>query len=678
MRARWELSAWGLGVALLLALVWLALAHTSERLLERSAEQTALRYASQIVQRVPELPQLFERQRIGAEALHELERLRSSGDVFRFKFFDRQGQLLMTSDDLDKPDPLAALATRVGAAPLDAGNLGSHQGGNSTVRGIVLSGINAVETKSGAGKPDRPAVYTEAYVPMLAAGRVIGVVEVYVDSSVLALRIHAAFLEVALVVGGALLLVAAAWALQWLHREREKRRAEAQARYLTEHDVLSGALNRSSFHAALRQAVALGSPGRGGPGLALLMIDIDDFNGVNDVLGGTGADAALRESTRRLHALVRQGDLLARMGGDVFAILQSGVGSIDDVQALAARVAQTLGLPFAINGQRVSCTVGIGAARLGADANDADELLQKADAALSRAKAGGRGRISLYDAALDHPLEDKRELVRELRSAAADGSLSMHYQALHSADGRTLLGYEALMRWKHRERGMVPPAVFIPLAEESGLIESLGQWALQRACSEAAKWPAPLSVSVNLSALQFRGTSDLVAVVESALAQAGLPADRLVLEITESLLMIDTESVMSTLARLSKLGVAIAMDDFGTGYSSLAYLWRFPFDKVKIDRAFTQGLADDDKVLLIVRSIVSLAHALGIRVNAEGVETEDQMSALQDLGCDEVQGFLLSRPMPPETLTHVGAATHAPAGRSAHGVRADAKGLMPA
>jgi diguanylate cyclase (GGDEF)-like protein len=663
-RQRIEVGAWVAGAALLLlALVVLALAQTSQRLLARSAEQAALKVAHRLVERVPELPQLFERQRVSAEVLHELSHLRGAGDVFGFRFFDRHGRPLLASSDLDQPDPLATLALAA-----DAANPGA---GHETVREIVEGGGTAALTRRGAGGPNRPEVYTEAFVPVLSDGTLIGVAEVHVDSTALAARIRAAFIEVALIVGLALALLGALWAAHGRRRHREQQRAESRAAYLSEHDVLSGALNRTSFHAALREAARARSPegaaatvgaaGRAGqdPGLALLMIDIDDFNGVNDLLGTTGADAVLREATRRLHALVRQGDLLARMGGDVFAILQSGVGSLDDVQALAARIAQALAEPMEIDGQRIGNTVCIGAARLDVDAASADELLQKADAALARAKASGRARISLYDAALDRQLEDRRELLRELRSAAADGSLSMHYQALHDADGRTLLGYEALMRWKHPRRGMVPPSLFIPLAEESGLIEELGRWALERACAEAASWPAPLSVSVNLSAAQFRGASDLVAVVEGALAKAGLPAKRLVLEITESLLMTDTEGVMNTLARLSKLGVAIAMDDFGTGYSSLAYLWRFPFDKLKIDRAFTQGLAHDEKVLLIVRSIVSLAHSLGIRVNAEGVETESQMSALQNMGCDEMQGFLLSRPMPPETLTHAGAPTAA-------------------
>jgi diguanylate cyclase (GGDEF)-like protein len=648
-RLRLEMAAWIAGVASLLAAVWFGLDHSAERLLSRSAEQTALRYAEIIVGRVPELPRIFDRQRVSDEALAELKHLRRNGDVFRFKLFDREGHLLMTSDDLDRPDPLAALGQAQGAAD-------AHLSGNALVRDVVLGGGNAIEIKSGAGKADRPSVYTEAYVPMLAAGAVIGVVEVYVDSTVLAARIQTAFVEVATVVGGALLLVGAAGTWLWWRRQSERLRADSLARYLAEHDVTSGALNRASFVGALHQAAERRGRSGAQPGLAVLLVDIDDFKDINDIVGNAGGDAALREATRRLQALVRQGDLVARLGSDVFAILQTNAGSSDDVQALAARVAQALAEPIAVGDQRLSCTCGIGAARLGVDAVEVDDLLQKADLALKRAKAAGRGRVSFYDAAIDKQLEEHRELVRDLRQALADGSLTMHYQALHAGDGRTLLGYEALMRWKHPTRGMVPPSVFIPLAESTGLIEPLGHFALHSACAEAAKWPAPLSVSVNLSAAQFAAGADLVGAVQSALDQAGLPAGRLVVEITESLLLWDVENVMHTLSRLSQMGVAIAMDDFGTGYSSLAYLWRFPFDKVKIDRAFTQGLGHDEKVMLIVRSIVSLAHSLGIRVNAEGVETESQMSALQNLGCDEVQGFLLSRPMPADTLTHAGAA----------------------
>jgi EAL domain-containing protein (putative c-di-GMP-specific phosphodiesterase class I) len=326
------------------------------------------------------------------------------------------------------------------------------------------------------------------------------------------------------------------------------------------------------------------------------------------------------------------------------------------VQKLGQRIVDALAQPYSLGSQQVVCGSSVGAARFGVDALTVEELLNKADVAMYSAKAGGRSRFSPYDHELSRQVEERRELARELRDALANGSLDMHYQAVHAADAKTLLGYEALMRWNHPSRGMVPPSTFIPLAEKTGQIEALGQWALERACADAARWPAPLTVSVNLSVAQFRGEQDLVDVVTRALDESGLEASRLVLEITESLLMSDTEAVVDTLLCLSSLGAGIAMDDFGTGYSSLAYLWKFPFDKVKIDRAFTQGLGEDEKVALIVSSIISLSHSLGIRVNAEGVETPKQAQMLRNMGCDELQGFLLGRPLPVSRLVHAPAA----------------------
>jgi EAL domain-containing protein (putative c-di-GMP-specific phosphodiesterase class I) len=297
----------------------------------------------------------------------------------------------------------------------------------------------------------------------------------------------------------------------------------------------------------------------------------------------------------------------------------------------------------------------------GVDAATPDEVLQKADLALQRAKAAGRGAFHFYDAALDRRLDERRQLVRDLRAAldaaeaakpgAADGQLALHYQPLLAADGRTVEGYEALLRWRHPVRGPIPPVDFIPLAEDSGLIVPLGRWVLQTACAAAARWPGQLTVAVNLSPAQF-GVGAIDQQVREVLADTGLPAPRLEVEITESLLLTHTEDVTATLRALDAMGVKIAMDDFGTGYSSLSYLWRFPFHKVKIDRAFVLHLVDDAKVQLIVRSIVSLARSLGLRVNAEGVETDEQLKLLQELGCDELQGFLLGRPAPLEQLMH--------------------------
>jgi EAL domain-containing protein (putative c-di-GMP-specific phosphodiesterase class I) len=285
------------------------------------------------------------------------------------------------------------------------------------------------------------------------------------------------------------------------------------------------------------------------------------------------------------------------------------------------------------------------------DAVSIDQLMHKADLALFRAKTDGRGTFSFYDARLDEQLQLRRDLTRELGLAIDKGELALHFQPLFDADGVTLTGYEALARWQHPLRGNIPPLTFIGLAEDSGLIEPLGRWVLKAACLEAVRWPRPLTVAVNLSAAQFQ-QGDLVELVRATLIETGLPAGRLELEVTESLLIGSPEPVVGMLRTLAASGVRLAMDDFGTGYSSLAYLWRFPFHKLKIDRAFTQNLESDPKVRVIVKSIISLAHSLEIRVNAEGVETTGQMTALRRLGCDELQGFLLGRPAPVETLAH--------------------------
>jgi diguanylate cyclase (GGDEF)-like protein len=429
----------------------------------------------------------------------------------------------------------------------------------------------------------------------------------------------------------------------WRQSLRAEREAAEQVRFLAHHDALSGLLNRTSFQQAMQQSVDIGRAG--GQAFAVLCIDLDHFKEINDTMGHAAGDAVLREASSRLQEVTRQGDRVARLGGDEFAVLQAHVSQAEDVGRLAQRVVQVLAEPYDVGGQSLLCGGSVGAAIYGVDGLAPAELLHRADLALYRAKAAGRGGFSFYDADMDLQLQERRELTRDLRRALAQDELSLHFQPLFESDGRTITGYEALLRWQHPKRGNIVPAVFIPLAEETGIIDALGRWVLMRACAEASMWAAPLAVAVNLSPAQFR-RGDLVDVVNEALRESELAPHRLELEITESLLMGNTDPVIDTLRTLSEMGVRIAMDDFGTGYSSLAYLWRFPFNKVKIDRAFTQHLATDPKVGLIVKSIISLAHSLDIRVNAEGVETSAQMSALQAHGCDELQGFLLGRPAP--------------------------------
>jgi diguanylate cyclase (GGDEF)-like protein len=622
------------------ALLW-AMREVSNRQLARDAEHAALQYAQFVAASVPDLEAAFAGRGFSAAALEKLRWVRHLGDVFRFKLFDPQGRQLLVSDDL---------AVDTGQAPEVPALLGTEDGErNAHVRQAVLGGHNHIELKDGSATPGRPLRYSEAYVPLMRAGQLLGVIEVYVDQSARVESNHAAYALIAVAVAGVLALLGVLAGMQWLHRMRQQSRAEAQAKYLAEHDVLSGALNRTSFHDALQQAAWRQSAD--GPRFAVLSIDLDRFKEINDTLGPAVGDAMLRQVAQRLRAQIPPGDVVARLDGDEFAVLQGGVRTPDDVSALGQRLACALAQPYEMNGQAVHGGASVGAALFGTDARDSAGLLRCAGVALHRAKANGRGGFSFYDASLDAQLDARRALTRELRHAIEHDELSLHYQPLFSAQQQALLGYEALLRWQHPTRGAILPAEFVALAEDTGLIEPLGRWVLRRACAQAVLWPAPLSVAVNLSPAQFRD-GQLADLIERTLAETGLHASRLEVKITESLLIANTEQVIVTLKKVACLGVRIAMDDFGTGYSSLAYLWRFPFDKLKIDRAFTQGLGTDAKVSLIVRSIISLAHAMGIRVNAEGVETVGQLRALRKHGCDELQGFLLGRPQPAELLTH--------------------------
>ncbi|HSV68881.1 MAG TPA: EAL domain-containing protein [Methylibium sp.] len=423
----------------------------------------------------------------------------------------------------------------------------------------------------------------------------------------------------------------------------DRRAIEERVQYLARHDTLSGALNRGSLNEVLALSIQH-ARGAGDP-LAVLYIDLDRFKHVNDTLGHALGDEVIRSTAERIRTLVRRGDHFARLGGDEFAIVAHGLGDRSAVESLAQRIVERLAQPMAVGAQMLHIGASVGVAMFDERVADREDLLHKADLAMYRAKGEGRGRVSIYDEQLDGKLRERLELVRDLQAAIGTEQLFLHYQPIYARDARQLSGYEALLRWRHPLRGMVSPAVFVPLAESSGLIEQLGQWVLHQACREAASWQDQLSVSVNLSVAQLERT-DLVDAVAYALDASGLPARRLNLEITESMLMTHREATMRSLDGLSALGVGIVMDDFGTGYSSLAYLWRFRFDKLKIDRSFVTDLTAGSRAHTVVRSIVSLAHSLGVTVTAEGIETRAQLELLRAEGCDELQGYLLGHPGP--------------------------------
>ncbi len=428
----------------------------------------------------------------------------------------------------------------------------------------------------------------------------------------------------------------------------ERRRAEQRIAHMARHDALTDLPNRILFRDQL--ADALGGVGRGAK-LAVLYLDLDRFKGVNDTLGHPMGDELLKLVADRLRDCVRDTDTVARVGGDEFAIIQTNIEQPLDTAALARRIGETVRAPYDLAGHIVDVDTSIGIAIAPNDGVEPDGLLKAADMALYGAKADGRGTYRFFEAAMDMRIKARRELEIALRQALAMGQFELHYQPIVNVEDRRVTGCEALLRWNHPERGMIPPAEFIPVAEEIGLIVPLGEWVLRKACVDAASWPDGVKLAVNLSPIQVTNQS-LVPVVVTALAAANLPACRLEIEITESVLMHSTAKTMATLHQLRELGVHISMDDFGTGYSSLSYLRKFPFDKIKIDRSFVSGLPDDKDACAIVRAVASLASSLDMTATAEGVETAQQFESARKLGCVEMQGYLFSRPLAlPQLLT---------------------------
>ena len=423
----------------------------------------------------------------------------------------------------------------------------------------------------------------------------------------------------------------------------ERKRAEMRLTFMARHDGLTGLPNRNSLRQRLDEMLV--QTRRSPEKVAVLFLGIDHFKAVNDTLGHGVGDKLLRGVARRLRSSLREEDAIARLSSDEFGIIQSGITRPEDVILLARRLLEAIAEPYLLDGHSVVIGASIGIAMAPGDGEDSERLLKHADMALSRAKNDSRGTFSFFEAEMDARAQARRKVEIDLRPAIQNDALRPHYQPLIDLAGGRISGFEALVRWPHPERGMISPAEFIPVAEDTGLINVLGAQILRRACMDAAGWPEPVRVAVNLSPLQFRA-GNLLSVVMDALKQSGLPAKRLELEITETLLLEKSAGVLATLHALRALGVHISMDDFGTGYSSLSYLRSFPFDKIKIDQSFVRGLGANPDAQAIVRSIISLGKGLGVTITAEGVETEAELSCLRSEGCHEGQGFLFSRARP--------------------------------
>jgi diguanylate cyclase (GGDEF)-like protein len=422
----------------------------------------------------------------------------------------------------------------------------------------------------------------------------------------------------------------------------ERRRAEERIAHLAHYDGLTDLPNRVQFHERLERGLREIQPGQQ---LAVLYIDIDEFKSVNDALGHAVGDELLKAVAERLRGCLGAGDVAARLGGDEFAIIQTTdvgqAGTKRLVEAIQAAIRQ----PVDCAGHRITTDASIGIAIAPDDGVNLDRLLKNADLALYSAKDDGRRTYRFFEPGMDARAEARRTLEMELRQAIADGGFEIHYQPVLSLHNDKISGCEALLRWRHPVRCMISPAEFVPVAEETGLINELGQFVLETACMEAAGWPDHIRLAVNVSPVQFRSQT-LALNVAAALAASGLPATRLELEVTEAVLMRDDETALATLHQLRALGVRIALDDFGTGYSSLSYLQRYPFDKIKIDRSFIRNLADEGASSAIVEAVVNIAAASNMTTTAEGVEQEWQRELLRKLGCTEMQGFLFSPAVP--------------------------------
>ena len=423
----------------------------------------------------------------------------------------------------------------------------------------------------------------------------------------------------------------------------ERKDSEARIAHMARHDELTGLANRVLFRERIDQAIA--RTRRTDERFAVLLLDLDRFKGVNDTMGHPAGDALLKITAQRLCRMVRETDTVARLGGDEFAIVQTSVESRADVERLCSRVLDAIKEPFEIDGHGVDLGTSIGIAVAPDDGLEAEGLLKNADIALYSVKTAGRGSWRFFEPAMEAQAQARSALEQDLRHALPAGELDVVYQPTIDLDSKEISGLEALLRWNHPRRGLIMPAEFIPVAEDTGLISEIGEWVLNTACAAAAQWPASVRIAVNLSPVQFKDHG-LVGTVKNALARSGLPAKRLELEITETVVLQENEPNRVTLQELRALGVNIALDDFGIGYSSLSYLRAFPFSKIKIDQSFIRELGENSESAPIVRTIADLGRSLGVPTIAEGVETPAQLRLVRAAGCKEAQGFLFGRPVP--------------------------------
>jgi diguanylate cyclase (GGDEF)-like protein len=616
---------WYWGGLLLLAILigtvaFLTPSKISVRELQHEAEIAKSRLQAQLAQEPGILLDMLNRPAVAPELSQVFEKSGYGHRLLRYELYDARGNLTFTS----------------GKSGLDLGERIAETMGPK----IPPQAGVGVRSGFGGSLPTHFAVLT---LPISLNGEPRGTLVAYLDQSEQATMLSDYFGWIAAVTMMLLgIMIALPAIFSWM-RGNERRKAQAQLRFLERHDALTDLPNRKAFNEGLADALARMQ--HDSTHIAVLCLDVDRFKEINDAADIAGGDAVLREIASRLRHALREGDLIARLAGDEFAMALVDVTNLGDVMAFMNRLIEALRHPFRAGDKELVCTTSVGIALAPGDGDTAPIVLRHAAIALARAKSDGGQRMCFFEQSMDKALQRRRLVEHELRLALSRDEFDVVYQPEFDLTTGAQCAAEALIRWHHPVHGKIAPTHFISVAEDTGLIVPLGEWVLRRACSDAVTWPAPLTVAVNLSPAQFRD-GDIAETVADILQETDLPAHRLELEITESLLINDTEEVLDKLNRLRKLGVSIAMDDFGTGYSSLSYLARFPFNKIKIDRSFIRNMTQDSVVEAIVKTIITLGRSLGVTITAEGVETEEQARRLREYGCPQVQGFLYGYPAP--------------------------------
>ena len=625
MAMAWRRIAVITGSALVIAAASIGVVrYYTDHLLRSDATNRAESWGANLVENVSDLPKIIDGALPGDESVVFFEQARAIGDVWKYRIYDAAGKLILVSNQIGR--------THTFTENLSAGDPGALTN--------LRSGQIQVTTRKGEGLHE-PGFLAEAIVPIRAAGRQIGFLSVLVDETGRQQVYFDSAVRMAMALCGLILFAFGVPAAGFLMRSRQKDLAEDRLHYLAYHDSLTGLKNRHAITERLDSFFDTPMPRAD---LAIHIVDLDNFKEINDTLGHDTGDEVLRQVSSRIARVIAGEGEVGRLGGDEFLIIQTGSGAAAHAEDLARRVVAALLPPCKNHGSPVQAGVSIGTAIFPSDGANASDLMKSADIALYFAKADGRACYRLFQPGMDEKLRRRRNVENKIRAALSGNGFQLHFQPLFNLTSGQLEGAEALLRLPDHPSGMVSPVEFIPIAEDIGLIGEIGGWVISEGCRSLKLLPPGIKLAINLSPLQFE-KGDIVATVAQALRDSGANPAQLELEVTENLLLKDSAEVQAKMAALKLLGVSIVLDDFGAGYSSLNYLWRYPFDKIKIDRCFVSSIGENASVDRVIESIIRLGRKLKMRVTAEGVETGEQAAMLRTMRCDQVQGYLFGRPM---------------------------------